>query len=59
MIQSLAEHKYSFNIQVSAEDMAALDRDHSRRKAHLVRQRLTRPFDQLRTPRERRFAENY
>jgi hypothetical protein len=49
MIQSFAEHKYSFNIQVSAEDMAALDRDHSRRKAHLVWQRLTRAFDQLRT----------
>jgi hypothetical protein len=58
MIQTFAEHKYSFNMQVSAEDMAALDRDHSRRNAHLVRQRLTNAFNQLGTaPRARLCGE--
>jgi hypothetical protein len=47
MIQSFAEHKYSFDMQVSAEDMAALDRDHLRPKAHLERQHLMRAFNQL------------
>jgi hypothetical protein len=52
MIQTASENKYRFNMQVSAEDMAALDRDHSCRKAHLGRQNLTRAFNQLRaTPR--------
>jgi hypothetical protein len=37
MIQNVVEDKYSFNMQVSAEAMAALDPDHSRRNAHLVR----------------------
>jgi len=32
MIQTVVEDKYSFNMQVSAEAMAALDRVHSRWK---------------------------
>jgi hypothetical protein len=47
MIQSVVEDKYSFNMQVSAEAMAALDRALSRWKAHLVRRRLTSGFNQL------------
>jgi hypothetical protein len=47
MIQAVAENKYSFNMQVSAEAMAALDRDHSRRKPPLARQRSTIAFNQL------------
>jgi hypothetical protein len=47
MIQTGVEDKYSFNMQVSAEAMAALDRDHSRWKTPLVRRRLTSGFNQL------------
>jgi hypothetical protein len=47
MIQTVVEDKYSFSMQVSAEAMAALDPDHSRWNAHLVRRRLTSRFNQL------------
>src|SRR5258708_1593937 len=47
MIQTVVEDKYSFNMQVSAEAMAALDRDHPRWKTPLVRRRLTSGFNQL------------
>jgi hypothetical protein len=45
MIQTAAENKYRFNMQVSAEDMAAPDRVHSRWKSHSHRQFLTRKFN--------------
>jgi hypothetical protein len=47
MIQTVVEDKYSFNMRVSAEAMATLDRDHSRWKTPLVRRRLTSGFNQL------------
>jgi hypothetical protein len=47
MIQTVDEDKYSFNMRVSAEAIAALDQDHSRWNAHLVRRRLTSGFNQL------------
>jgi hypothetical protein len=37
MIHAAFENKYGFNMQVSAEAMAAPDRDHSRRKTPLAR----------------------
>jgi hypothetical protein len=47
MIQTVSENKYSFNMQVSAEPMAAADCDHLRRKIPLVCQFLTNRFNQL------------
>jgi hypothetical protein len=45
MIQTVVENKYGFNMQVSAEAMAAPDRPHQ--KAAVTQRLLTRPFSLL------------
>jgi hypothetical protein len=47
MSQTVVENKYSFNMQVSAEAMAAPDRDRPHQKAAVTQRLLTRPFSQL------------
>jgi hypothetical protein len=47
MIQTVAENKYSFDMQVSVKAMAALDRDRPHPKAAVAKPFLTRPFSLL------------